>query len=99
MRHERGTPEWLAFNKEKLVRAANTLTRLMDEAGLFPVAQERLRKTFKFATNDSAMKYAVKVEKRLQAADTDRFHQEHAAEILQAVGVKLEDLPTGEQVQ
>ena len=92
--HPKGTREWLEFNRDKLVKAANTLTRLMDEAGLFPVAQERLRKAFKFATNDGGMKYGVKVEKQLQAKDTDRFHQDHAAEILAAVGVKLEDLKT-----
>ena len=92
--HAKGTPEWLEFNKEKLIKAANTLTRMMDEAGLFPIAQERLRKAFKFATNDGGMKYGVKVEKQLQAKETDRFHQEHAAEYLSAVGVKLEDLKT-----
>jgi hypothetical protein len=66
MKHARGSPEWLDFNREKLVEAANTLSRRMDEAGLLPAAQERLRKIFQLATNDGGMKYAVKVEKRLQ---------------------------------
>lgn len=97
--HAKGTPEWLDFNKEKLAKAANTLTRLMGGAGLFPVAQERLRNVFRFATNDGGMREAVNVEKRIQAKDTDRFHQDHAAEILSDLGVKLEELPTAGGVQ
>jgi len=88
-----------AFHARSVAKAANTLTRMMGDAGLFPAAQERLRKAFHNATSDGGMRQAVNIEKRMQAADTDRFHQEHAAEILQAVGVKLEDLPTGKQVQ
>jgi hypothetical protein len=59
--HQKGTPEWLEFNKEKLVASARKLTRMMGEAGLFPAAQERLREAFRFATNDSAMRTAVKI--------------------------------------
>jgi hypothetical protein len=92
--HAKGSPEWLEFNREKLDRAANTLTRLMGEAGLFPVAQERLRKAFQFATNYSAFKQAINVEKREQDAETDKYHQDHAAEYLAAVGVTIEDLKT-----
>lgn len=98
-KHQRGTPEWLEFNATKINIASGVLTRLMDEAGLFPVAQERLRKAFQFATNVGGMKEAVAVEMRLQAADTDRFHQEHAAEYLAACGVRLEDLKTDGGVQ
>ena len=99
MRHERGTQEWLEFNKEKLVAAAKALTRMMDKAGLFPIVQERLRKAFRFATNDGGMREAVNVEKLLQSEDTHRYHSEHAAEYLEACGVKLEDLKTGGHLQ
>jgi hypothetical protein len=60
--HAKGSPEWLEFNKDKLAIAANTLNGLMNEAELFPVAQERLRKAFQFATNDGGMKTAVRIE-------------------------------------
>ena len=53
--HMQGTPEWLKFNQQRLIKAANTLTRLMGGAGLFPAAQERLRKIFKYATNTGGM--------------------------------------------
>jgi hypothetical protein len=89
-----GTPEWLNFNQQRLIKAANTLTRLMSEAGLFPAAQKRLRQAFRFATNDGGMGQAIRVEKQLQAAETDKYHQDHAAEYLAAAGVKLQDLKT-----
>jgi hypothetical protein len=93
--HAKGSPEWLEFNKEKLVKTANTLTRLMGEAGLLPVAQKRLRKIFQHATNDDGMKYGVKVEKQLQAEETDKYHRDqHAAEYLAPVGVQIKDLKT-----
>lgn len=97
--HVKGTPEWLKFNERRLVLAANTLTTLMSDAGLFPVAQERLRKAFYLATNSDDMRQAVNSEKRKQAAETDKYHQDHAAEYLNAVGVKLEELTAGERVQ
>jgi hypothetical protein len=96
--HMQGTPEWLKFNQQRLIKAANTLTRLMGGAGLFPAAQERLRKIFKYATNTGGMGAAIRVEKQLQAAETDKYHQDHAAEYLAAAGVKLQDLKT-ESVQ
>lgn len=92
--HMQGTPEWLKFNEQRLIKAARTLTRLMNEAGLFPAAQERLREIFKYATNDAGMGQAIKVERRLQAEETDKYHQAHAAEYLAAAGVKLQDLKT-----
>jgi hypothetical protein len=67
--HAKGSPEWLEFNKEKLDRAASTLNRLLGEAGLGPAAQERLRTTFRFATDDRVMKTAVRIERDAQQKD------------------------------
>jgi hypothetical protein len=53
-----------------------------------------LRKIFKYATNTGGMGAAIRVEKQLQAAETDKYHQDHAAEYLAAAGVKLQDLKT-----
>lgn len=64
MKHQRFTPEWIEFNSNKLTSASNELTRRMNEAGLLPEAQERLRKAFQFATNESGMKQAIKMELR-----------------------------------
>jgi hypothetical protein len=94
MTHAKGSAEWLKFNHEKLSIAAGILHRLMDKAGLFPERQERLRRAFRFATNDSGMSSAVNVEKRLQAEETREYHRQHIDEYLNAAGVKLSDLPT-----
>jgi len=63
--HTTGHPNWIAFNKERLETTRNTLTRMMGEAGLSSAAQERLRKTFQFATNDSAFRQAINCERRM----------------------------------
>jgi hypothetical protein len=75
-------------------QAYAVLTSWMDKAGLFPAAQARLRKAFLDVTNTSGMREAVATERALQSCDNDRYHREHAAEYLEACGIKLEDLKT-----
>lgn len=52
---------------------AETLTRLMGEASLLPTAQDALRKTFRFATNDHGMIEAVNVERCRMQNVRERF--------------------------
>ena len=82
------------INEQNRKAAQDYLTKLMSEAGLFPAAQERLRKIFA-GTEMNGARQAVKIEKRLQEKETDEYHREHAPEYLAAAGVKLEDLATG----
>jgi hypothetical protein len=97
--HEPTQEEKNKLHEDNLARARRNLDRMMSEAGLFPTAQERLRKLFNNKTDTAGHKYAVRVEKQIQAEETTQYHQDHAAEYLAAVGVKLEELPTGERVQ
>jgi len=104
--HIHSDAEWAAMSpaqqqevrNQQVAKAQGYLKHLMDKAGLFPEAQARLRKAFP-GTNMGGAREAVKVEKRIQAAETDKYHQDHAAKYLSAVGTKLEDLKTGERVQ
>ena len=81
------------INSQNLKAAQDYLTKTMSDAGLFPAAQERLRKIFAGSDMNGA-RQAVKIEKRLQEKETDAYHRKHAGEYLSAAGVKLENLKT-----